>query len=352
MTDPGVLPTLAVVGAGYIGRRHATAIDTSGAARVGMIADPSPHARDLADDAGAAWFPDFGTLLTAERPDGVIIATPTQTHMTVAMACIDAGIPVLVEKPLTASAEEAHRLTAAATAADVPVLVGHHRRHNPLIAAAKGAIDDGRIGSIVTVNAMMWVAKPDDYFSPEWRRQPGAGPILTNLIHDIDLMRHLCGDVTEVRAFTSRATRRHAVEDTATAILRFANGALGTLSVSDAVAAPWSWELTAAENADYDVTGQSCYQIGGTTGSLELPSLRLWQHRDDGGWHREMEPIPLGGDLPDGDPLVIQIQHFVDVIANRTEPLVTAHDGRCAIEIVDAIRSGCGSDAVGDFAVG
>ena len=76
----------------------------------------------------------------------------------------------------------------------------------------------------------------------------GAGPVLVNLIHDIDLLRFLCGPITSVRALMSNAVRRNPVEETAGILLGFASGAIGTVTVSDAVPAPWSWELTAGEN--------------------------------------------------------------------------------------------------------
>lgn len=330
-------PMLAVLGVGLIGRRHVQVMRDNDLACPAMIVDPSEDGRAFARTNGAAWYPDLDSLLANDRPDGILIATPTQLHMQATLQCIDAGVPVLVEKPITATLDQASRVCERARTLGVPVLVGHHRRHNPIIKAAKQAIDDGRIGRVVAVNAMVWLAKPDDYFAPDWRRQPGAGPILTNLIHDIDLMRHLCGDVATVQALTSSAVRGHAVEDTGAILLRFQSGALGTLSVSDAIQAPWSWELTAAENPVYAATGQACYQIGGTNGSLELPTLRLWQHGDAGHWYCPMTPTPI--DHQPLDPLAAQIAHFADVIAGIAEPLVTAQDGLRAIEVVEAVAT-------------
>ncbi len=103
----------------------------------------------------------------------------------------------------------------------------------------------------MSVEATCWLAKPDDYFEVAWRREAGAGPIFTNLIHDIDLMRALCGDVTSVQAIETNAIRGHAVEESAAVLLRFENGALGTLNVSDATVAPWSWETTSGENRGF-----------------------------------------------------------------------------------------------------
>ena len=120
--------------------------------------------------------------------------------------------------------------------------------------------------------------KPDDYFDIAWRRQEGAGPVLLNLIHDVDLFGYLCGDVVSVQAQSSNVVRGHAVEETAVILLQFASGALGTINVSDSVVAPWSWELTTGENPVYPQQDQFCYHIGGTDGALTVPQLEVWSN--------------------------------------------------------------------------
>lgn len=269
-TDPAMpKPSIAVVGAGLIGQKHVALVAEH--ATLAAIIDPSDAARALADRYGAPWYADLGTYLQAERPDGIIIATPNQMHMDHGLLAIAANIPVLIEKPITDNTKAGEILVEAAKGAQVPILVGHHRRHNPRIAAAKAAIDRGLLGDIVAVQAQFWLYKPDDYFDVEWRTRTGAGPVFINLIHDIDLLRHLCGEITAVQATQSTRTRNNTVEDTAAILLEFANGALGTVSVSDTIPAPWSWELTAAENPAYPTTDAACYSIGGTKASLSLP---------------------------------------------------------------------------------
>ncbi len=109
-------------------------------------------------------------------------------------------------------------------------------------------INEGKLGRLINVTALWQLQKPDSYFETPWRREPGAGFLLTNLIHDLDLLRYLCGEVVQVQAFTRNDVRGFANEDSAAVLLQFANGALGSLTGSDAVAAPWSWELDAGES--------------------------------------------------------------------------------------------------------
>lgn len=327
---------IAVLGAGAIGRQHAERLAAGPATELAGIADPQPAGRALAERLGSRAHPDLDALLAAERPEGVIVATPNALHVDHALACIRAGVPVLVEKPLAVDTGSARALVTAAQAAGVPLLVGHHRRHSPLVAAAHAAIAGGRIGRPVMVNAQCWLMKPDSYFAPDWRRRAGAGPVLTNMIHDIDLLRHFCGEVVSVQAAQSNALRGHEVEDSAAALLRFAGGALATLSVSDTAVAPWSWELTSGENPDYPATGQFCYLVAGTEGAIEIPSLRLWRNPGPTGWFEPLAATALPARAE--DPLARQVAHFAEVIRGTARPLVTGADGLAALEVLDAIR--------------
>jgi predicted dehydrogenase len=327
---------IALAGAGLIGRRHAIAIEATREAALSAIVDPTDTAREFAGQHDVTWYASLSEMIAAGVADGVILATPNQVHADNALECIAAGLPVLVEKPIAADVASGERLVAAADAAKVPVLVGHHRRHNELIQRAKAEIDAGSIGRIVSFSGTTWFYKPDDYFDVEWRRRPGAGPVYLNLIHDIDLMHCFCGPVETVHAMESNTVRGNAVEETAVVVFRFASGALGTVNVSDTIVAPWSWELTARENPAYPPTSEPCYLVGGTHGSLELPGLRLWRNREKRSW---WEPIDAT-QLPFGfeDPLNGQIRHFAAVIRGEEVPLVSGKDGLQALRVIEAVK--------------
>lgn len=327
---------IAVAGAGLIGRRHIAAIAATPGVELHSIIDPSDAGRDQADRIGASWHGSLSGALERDRPDGIVLATPNQVHVENALECVVAGVPALIEKPLATDLEAGHDLVVAGETAGVALLVGHHRRHNPLIAAARKQISDGLLGALVAVHGMFWLMKPDDYFDTEWRRQPGGGPIFLNLIHDIDLLRHLIGEIVSVQALASSAVRGNAVEETAALVLRFDNGVLGTFSLSDTIVSPWSWELTASENPAYPPTGQSCYFIGGTHGSMELPNARVWTNHGKRSW---WEPIsathhPVSQD----DPLVRQIAQFARVIRGEEPPLVPAREGLRTLQVIDAVQ--------------
>jgi predicted dehydrogenase len=331
---------LAVVGAGLIGCRHIQHIAAEPTATLAAIIDPAPATQALAKHHNTTWFPSLAAMLATARPDGVILATPNQLHVAGGLECIEAGLPVLVEKPIADDLAAATRLVEAAEHAGIPLLVGHHRRHNPLIQAAKSAIDAGHLGRIVTVHATCWFFKPDDYFAPDWRRAPGAGPILVNLIHDIDLLRHLCGEITTVQAMQSNAIRGNPIEETAVILLRFANGALGTINLSDTTVAPWSWEFTSNENPAYTHTPENTYHIGGTQAALALPSLDLWRHDNHPDWWQPLRRHRL--EAPALDPLALQIQNLCAVIRGQAAPVVPGREGLATLRVIHAIQRAAG----------
>lgn len=335
-------PRIAVMGAGLIGRRHAMHVAASADADLACVIDPHPVGQAVAAEHGVPWAASLDQGL-AHRPDGVIVATPNGMHMQHGLDCIAAGLPALIEKPLCDSVADAEQLVAAAEQAGVPLLTGHHRRHNPLMQKARQIIDDGAIGRPVVANAMFWVHKPDDYFEVAWRREKGAGPVYLNLIHDIDNLRFLLGRVTAVTARESNALRGNAVEDTSVILLEFANGVLATASVCDATVAAWSWEANSGENPAYPQTDQDCYLIGGTHGSLALPSLTLRTAQGARSWHSPLDVRRIG--FPAEDPLALQVTQFARVIRGKEAPLVSGREGLETLRVIEAIKQSAANGA-------
>ncbi|MEZ5356930.1 MAG: Gfo/Idh/MocA family oxidoreductase, partial [Bryobacteraceae bacterium] len=318
----GISLRIAVAGAGAIGREHLLRIQANPRCHVVAVADPSPDAAGL----GFAHYRDVETMLARETLDGAIVATPNHLHLPVANALLANGVPTLVEKPVAESMESADRLAAAVAGAGVPVLVGHHRRHSAALQKAREIIGGGALGRLLAVNATTLFHKPAAYFDAAWRRQPGGGPILINLVHDVDTLRFLAGEVIAVQAASSNRRRGFQVEDTAAVLLEFASGALGTILLSDATVAADSWEHTSGENPVYPRDpSRDCLLLAGTRGSLAVPTMRLWTQDGAPSWTEPFvsERCPL----PSVDPLARQLDHFCDVIAHRAAPLVSAADG-------------------------
>jgi len=333
---------LAVAGYGLVGKRHVETLLRTPETELAAIVEPNEGTRVQAQKLGVACYESLSQLFEAGIPDGVILATPTPLHVEQGLECIENRCPLLVEKPIAVTSAEARHLVDAADRAGVPMLIGHHRRHNPIIRSVKAALDAGSIGDIRAVQATCWFYKPDSYFeAAPWRKRKGAGPVSVNLVHDVDLLRHFCGDVIRVRAVSTPSVREFENEDLSAAILEFASGAVATLTVSDSIASPWSWELTARENPAYPATNQSCYLIGGSKGSLSIPDLRIWHHLQDPDWWSPISAMTLLADAQ--DPLVSQVLHFSEVIKGQTKCLVPGEEGLRSLQVIEAIEKASNS---------
>jgi len=327
---------IALIGAGVMGRQHATYLARNPDTELVAISDP--FSTSLAEELGVPTFADHQKMLEQVAIDGVIIANPNDLHVSTALDCLQAERPVLLEKPVGTHVEEVRALVAAEADTGVPVLVGHHRRHNPITAKAKAIIDSGRLGRITTFTALWQSQKDDAYFDVEWHRRQGAGILLINLVHDLDLMRYLCGEISTVQAITSSGARGHEVEDTAALLLQFSNGAVGTLTGSDACAAPWSWEQSSGENPAFaQQPEQPCYLIAGTLGALSIPQLQVWTYGEQKGWHHPLQQSHEA--KAEGTALGNQLAHFVQVIRGEASPVINAADAMRTLALVEAART-------------
>ncbi|MEP0518857.1 MAG: Gfo/Idh/MocA family oxidoreductase [Hyphomicrobiales bacterium] len=325
--------SISVIGAGLIGKRHIHHISRE--AELASIVDPDHAAKDLAAELNVPYFSSISQMISSNRPDGAVIATPNRLHETHGIECLQEGLPVLIEKPITSDLASAERLVTISEDLNTPILVGQHRRHNPLIKAAKEVIEKGSLGEIQAIQGTCWLFKPDDYFDTAWRVGAGSGPILINLIHDIDLMRYLCGEIETVQALKSSRVRGLGVEETAAIMMRFCNGILCTFSLSDVIASPLSWELSSGENSAYPMCGGSCYHFGGTHGSLSLPDFGLWHHVGLRSWWSGLSRASLPYERV--DPLAVQARHFSDVCLGKSAPLVSGREGLETLRVIEAI---------------
>ena len=333
---------IAVAGAGLIGVRHIEEIRKCRDAELAAIVDVAPKAADVARDAGVPLYGSLAELFAKAKPDGIVLATPNHLHVEQGLACIAARVPALIEKPVAHTLADGVRLCEAAERAGTSILVGHHRRHSPILHKAVAIVQSGVLGPLVGVmgSAVFYKPDADGYFDGPnaWRRAPGGGPILINMIHEVGNLRAIVGEIVAVQAFAANATRGFEVEDTVAINLRFVNGVLGTFLLSDTAASPKSWEQTSQENkayATYD--DEDAYTIIGTMGSLGVPTmrLRLYDKKEDRSWFKPFrtrtEPLERA------DPLASQIEHFAAVIRGEAAPLVTCRDGLANLRVTEAI---------------
>jgi predicted dehydrogenase len=345
---------LVVVGPGLMGMKHIELI--LGNPRCDLAGVVTPE-REIPNGVGERFnipmFSDLEECLSKVAPSGVVISSPNEFHYEQARLCVENDIPALIEKPITDSYEDAKRLSDLVSRRAAKVVVGHHRAHSPLMAAAKAVVESGKLGRLVTIQGSALLYKPPEYFEAgPWRREPGGGPILINLIHEIGILRTLCGEISAIQAIASNRIRQFPVEDTVVISMAFQNGALGTFVLSDTAASPRSWEQTSRENPIYPTyPDEDCYNITGTRGSLAFPTMRLKFHPtpEAPSWHVPFteEVIPVVR----ADPLKLQLDNFLDVILGLAEPVVTAFDGMQNVKVAEAIRRSAETKALVELEV-
>jgi len=223
----------AVVGCGDVSVVHLRAIrNLAGAELVGVCDTDPGRAAAAAGQYGVPAFADHRRLLEATRPDVVHVCTPHNQHVPVAIDCLEAGVAVLVEKPVAHTVAEADRLIAAAAGhpgAQAGICL--QNRYNAASVAARELLDSGKLGAVRGGSAtVLWHRDPAYYRARPWRgrvSESGGGVLINQAIHTLDLMQWLIGDVERVRGHAGRYALDGVidVEDTAHALLDHAGGA-------------------------------------------------------------------------------------------------------------------------------
>jgi len=145
---------IAVIGAGLIGHRHIQHVIEEPYCELTEVVTRTLERKDFISKTGAKHYTDIDEFLKETTAEAAIIATPNNTHASIGMKCAEAGLHLLVEKPIDSDINEAEKLVKVAERAGVKLLVGHHRRHNPFVTEAKQIIDSGKLGTLVAVNAL------------------------------------------------------------------------------------------------------------------------------------------------------------------------------------------------------
>ena len=316
---------LAVMGAGTIGIQHIKLIKQTDNCKLEAVVEIDPD-NPYVKEIDVPIFKSLEELLNNVEIDGVIVSTPTSLHEDHAMLCIKHKVPALLEKPIANDIEAGKRIAKAVTDSNIPFHIGQVRRHSPVIQKTKEIINDGLLGDVLTATVIWSLYKPDNYFDKAWRRSTAGGPVFTNTIHDIDALRYIFGDIEEMHKILGEPKRDTGLEDTAIFAIKFKSGVLATVTVSDIASSPWSWELTSLEKTSFDhhKTGEDCYFIAGTKGSLSLPSLTLWTHKGNPSWLNPMVSKKL--EVAEGNAMANQLVHFLEVIQGKVKPISSAQD--------------------------
>ncbi|WP_228717247.1 Gfo/Idh/MocA family protein [Allosaccharopolyspora coralli] len=248
------MTTAAIIGCGDVSGVHAAAIRAVEDSELIAVCDTDPAALAAAVERyGVPGFGDHRTLLSQLRPDVAHVCTPHHQHVPVALDLLDAGVHVLVEKPLAHTVGEAERLVEAAERTDTRIGVCFQNRYNATSQAARQLLDSGEVGAVLGASAtVMWTRTPDYYRRKPWRGKwetAGGGLLINQVIHTLDLVQWLVGGVVDVKGNAS--TRLYGdlieVEDTAEMLLAHEGGSRSVVygSLANVVHAPVTIEITA-----------------------------------------------------------------------------------------------------------
>ncbi|MEN6405399.1 MAG: Gfo/Idh/MocA family oxidoreductase [Thermoguttaceae bacterium] len=325
-----------IIGCGMIARFHARAVADIRGAKVVACFDQFPAAADrLAEEVGCKAYHDLDQMLADPAVQVVTIGTPSGAHLEPALAAARAGKHVIVEKPLEITLRRCDQIIEACEKAGVTLsTIFPSRFHEPSM-EIKRAVEQGRFGRLTLGDAIVkWYRSQAYYDSGAWRgtwQLDGGGALMNQAIHSVDLLTWLMGPVVEIRAQIGLlAHQRIAVEDVATATIRFANGALGVI------------EATTAAYPGY----LKRIEIHGDAGSavMEEEDLVKWDfakpNSRDAAIHQRMaEHKSTGGGA--ADPKAIghhghmrQFQNVLSAIKKGQKPLIDGHEGRRSVEII------------------
>jgi len=320
---------LAIAGAGVMGRRWLRAVAEHPLAKVALICDAdAERAREAAGQVGARWSTDVGDL---SGVDGLIVCTPEHLHAPPALAALDAGIPVAVEKPFTHDVPAAKQIVAAAEQTGTPVLAAHILRFEPRYSAIKSAIDEGMIGPVIGVrSARIGVRADQDVLQGRTTAPLYYGS------HELDLARWYAGDIAQISSFHSTGVLQrqgYDVADLYSIALQFTSGAHGTSMLG------WSLPNRSVP------PGLSGFTVIGEDGYLEVEQghTGLVGYASHGPvsldtWYTPQIHGRLGG------AMAHEVSHFVSVVRGESEPICTARDGmealRASLAVEHSARTG------------
>jgi UDP-N-acetyl-2-amino-2-deoxyglucuronate dehydrogenase len=329
-----------IIGCGVIGRLHAEAITSLPDAQLVAVADIIPGlAQKLADTFHVTPYSDIQEMLAREQLDVVDVCTPSGQHGEHACQVMRSGRNVIVEKPMEISRAAIEEMLRVQQETGVKLTVISQHRFDPDTGQVRDLIKERAFGRLVLGNALVpWWRSQAYYNSGAWRgtwELDGGGVLMNQSIHSIDVLQWLMGPVKSVFAYTDTLVHRMETEDVAVVVLRFTNGALGTI---------------AATTGAYPGTGTRI-EIYGDKGSAVIEDDRLsYLHlaRDD---HEEVSPYGAGREqrassAPAGPSAaqnpaalairshVLQIEDMIRAIRENGTPLVDGYAAKHSVEII------------------
>jgi predicted dehydrogenase len=303
-------------------------------ATLAAICDVNPSFKEFAAENQLGFYQDYNELLDREKIDGAVIAVPPHLHAEIGVAFAERGIHLLMEKPITATLEEADRLIDESKGMNIRLLVGHNQRFNPNVERAREMIQSGELGEITGFQLTSAMMKSPSYFQEDWRhnRATAGGPLMSNGIHDVDRLRFLCGEVTRVAGFMSTTFRGYEVENTAAVSLEMQNGSVGAYLLTDC-GHKFS-EYTDVYYGSRATISFNCSSMASTR-HRHLFDRVVWEPVEK--FHYDRKKNREAFATPFRDCHLEEMLHFCRVIKGEEEPRTSGVDAKRSLRLLLAV---------------
>lgn len=340
---------IAILGCGKVAHLHAKAVQNLKNARLAGVWSRTPKTAIMfAAQYGTTFYAEITDLTKREKIDLVIVCTPHPFHLQPVLEAVKAGANILVEKPLASTLEDSDKMIDACKKAGVKLGVISQRRWYEPVKRVKDAIEAGKIGRPVfgTINMLGWRNK-NYYDADEWRgtwKMEGGGVLVNQAPHQLDILLWFMGEIDEVFGLWTNLNHPYIeVDDTAVAIVKFKNGGIGNIIVSNSQK-PGIYgkvHVHGENGASVGVqTDGGAMFIAGVPGYIEPPLNDIWTIDGEENLLEKWKDAD-SAHFNSIDPMVYymerQIEDFLHAIENNTEPLVTGEDGRRTVELFTAI---------------
>ncbi|MGO3210870.1 Gfo/Idh/MocA family protein [Brachybacterium sp. AOP42-C2-15] len=326
-----------LLGLGTIGSSHAQAL-TRLQDRATLVSYSGGDAQKAAD---AGW-PHVAQLppeelLRDESVDVIAICTPSGAHAESALAALEAGKHVVVEKPLALTAADADRIVTLAAEKGLSIHVISQRRLEPEVQAVRAALEDGRLGAVrLATTHVHWWRDESYYAAAAWRGDAagGGGSLMNQGAHNVDLLRWLVGPVDSVTAQSATLAHQPGAEDTTVATVRFTSGALGLISTSTATPPGTPATLTLHCERGVVEIGQGELRRWDVAG---VPAPTIGAAGENAG-----EGIGVGASDPAAIGIAGHVQQWTDILEALREgrdSSISGRDGAETVRLLDALTT-------------
>jgi UDP-N-acetyl-2-amino-2-deoxyglucuronate dehydrogenase len=332
---------IGLIGGGNISETHARAARSIPGVQIAAVFGTNvENVNRLCRGYGGTPYVNFEKFLAHRPMEIVAIGSPSGLHAEQGMAAARRGLHLLSEKPLDISLHKANALIAEARNAGVKLGVFFQDRCKPDILGVKNVVVAGTLGRPILADARVkWYRPPEYYAKSRWRGTlalDGGGALINQAVHTLDLMLWLFGEVKSVQAMSKTALHAIEAEDTLTALLEFANGALGVLQATTSVfpGYPRRLELTGSEGT---VIIEQDHLLAA---DLRHPVANLLSRSEADANRSSSSPL-----VSDARGHQAVLENFLEAIRTNTEPRCNGEEGRRSIEVVQAIYEACRTGA-------